>query len=119
MFDWLFKSRRDRRAELRAQPFPAAWLEIVQGLPFYGRLDDQGQETLRQDLRVLVVEKEWEGCGGLEMTDAIKVVIAAQASLLLLHIEHDFYPSVQSILVYPHAYVTMPGRGQAGESIGD
>jgi Mlc titration factor MtfA (ptsG expression regulator) len=33
------------------------------------------------------------------------VTIAAQACILLLHRETEFYPGLDSILVYPHAYV--------------
>ena len=38
-------------------------------------------------LRIFLAEKNWEGCGGLRMTDEIKVTIAAQACLLLLGME--------------------------------
>src|SRR6185436_16368805 len=40
----------------------------------------------------------------LELTEEIKLTIAAQACLLLLHRETDIYPDVDSILVYPSAY---------------
>lgn len=63
---------------------------------------------------MLVEEKDWEGCGGLEMTDEIRVTIAAQACLLILNIEHEYYRRVTSILVYPAAYKTMPSRGRDG-----
>jgi Mlc titration factor MtfA (ptsG expression regulator) len=55
-------------------------------------------------LRIFVSEKSWEGCGGLRMTDEIKVTIAAQACLLVLGMEHNYYDRVLSILVYPHGY---------------
>jgi Mlc titration factor MtfA (ptsG expression regulator) len=42
--------------------------------------------------------------GGLEMTDEIRVTVAAQACLLLLHRGEDDYPGLSSILVYPSAY---------------
>src|SRR5207249_9134839 len=48
--------------------------------------------------------RSWEGCGGLKMTDEIKVTVAAQACLLVLGFEHDYYPMLQSILVYPMGY---------------
>jgi len=115
LFDWLFRPGRHKtRQQLLAAPFPAAWATVLQRLPFYRNLDDRGQQRIRDDLRVLVAEKEWEGCGGLELTDEIRVTIAAQASLLLLNIEHDYYPDVSSILVYPSAYRTMPQRDAAG-----
>ncbi len=67
------------------------------------------QAKLRGDTQVLVAEKNWEGCGGLTMSDEIKVTIAAQACLLVLAFENEYFDRVQSILVYPNAYVA-PGR---------
>jgi Mlc titration factor MtfA (ptsG expression regulator) len=115
LFDWLLRPiRHARRANLLAEPFPAEWLPTVERLPFYRSLDERGQQRIRDDLRVLVAEKNWEGCGGLELTDEIRVSIAAQASLLLLNIEHEYYRYVTSILVYPAAYKTMPSHGADG-----
>jgi len=115
LFDWLLRPlRRRRRRRLIAAAFPEEWLKIVERLPFYAALDQRGQGRIRDDLRVIVAEKNWEGCGGLELDDEIRVTIAAQASLLLLNIEHDYYRYVTSILVYPAAYKTMPSIGSDG-----
>ncbi len=38
------------------------------------------------------------------MTDEIRVTIAAHACLLTLGLQHDYYPNVESILVYPSGY---------------
>lgn len=38
------------------------------------------------------------------MTDEIRVTIAAQACILLLHRKTDDYPRLKSVLVYPHPY---------------
>lgn len=55
---------------------------------------------------MFVAEKNWEGCGGLELTDEMRVTIAVQACLLVAGMSHDIYfDHVLSILVYPHAYV--------------
>jgi MtfA peptidase len=115
LFDWLFRpSRHEARRELLAEPFPTQWLPHVERLPFYRALDERGQQRIRDDLRVLIAEKDWEGCGGLVLTDEIQVTIAAQASLLLLNIEHEYFKDVQTILVYPNAYKTSPQRDAAG-----
>lgn len=115
VFSWLLRPlRHAARRALLEQPFPAEWEPHLQRLPFFHRLDERGQQRIRDDLRVLVDEKNWEGCGGLEMTDEIRVTIAAQASLLLLNIEHDYYRDAESILVYPSAYKTSPSRDAAG-----
>ena len=44
-------------------------------------LDEEERSRLRDLVRVFVEEKHWEGCGGLEMTDEVRVTIAAQAAL--------------------------------------
>jgi Mlc titration factor MtfA (ptsG expression regulator) len=102
LFYWL---RQRRRRKLLAQPFPAEWLTYLQAnVALYRGLSDAEQVRLRVDLRVFLAEKEWVGCNGLEMTDEIKVTVAALACLLLLAIEHDYFSRVQSILVYPSGF---------------
>jgi Mlc titration factor MtfA (ptsG expression regulator) len=65
---------------------------------------------LRELVQVFLAEKHWEGGGGLELTDEMKVVIAAQACVLLLGRDHELFADVRSILVYPSAMVMAPRR---------
>ena len=113
LFSWLKKRRRRR---LLAAPFPAEWLSFLNhNVAVYRLLTEAEQARLRDDLRVFVAEKSWEGCGGLTVTDEIRVTIAAQACLLLLGIEHDYFSRVLTILVYPGAYRSPEGDlGPAG-----
>lgn len=99
-----FRTRR-RREELRAQKFPPAWRAIVErNLPVFHRLPPADQAELLGHVQVFLAEKHFEGSGGLEMTDEIRVTIAAQACMLLLHRETDYYPELTSIIVYPSGY---------------
>jgi len=59
---------------------------------------------LHGDINVFLDEKRFEGCGGLEITDEMRVTIAAEACMLLLSRAQRFYPRLHSILVYPTAY---------------
>jgi len=103
MFAWY---RRSRRRRLTQQPFPDSWSEILcKNVAHYTVLTPAEQAKLRDDARVLVAEKNWEGCRGLIVTDEIKLTIAAQACLLVLGFEEEYFDQVQSILVYPEAYV--------------
>ncbi|MFN2509484.1 MAG: zinc-dependent peptidase [Chthoniobacterales bacterium] len=107
MFEALRKRRRRR---FEKGPFPAAWLRILrERIPYYRRLSQSEQRELRNLIRVFLAEKKFEGCGGLEMTDEIRVTIAAQACILLLNREHDYYAGLRSVLVYPSSYVA-PSR---------
>ncbi|CAN5637923.1 zinc-dependent peptidase [soil metagenome] len=96
---------RRRRARLRARPAPAAWRRILErNLAIFRRLPPEDQAELLGHVQVFLAEKHFEGCGGLRLTEEIQVTIAAQACVLLLHRETDYYPNLVSILVYPTGY---------------
>jgi len=100
----LFRNRRRRR--LRELPADPAWERVLEHrFVAFRRLGADDRAELLGHTRVLLDEKRFEGCGGLELTDEVRVVIAGQASLLLLHRDTDYYPGLLSILVYPDAYV--------------
>jgi Mlc titration factor MtfA (ptsG expression regulator) len=104
MFSW-FRNRRRRK--LLAEPFPPWWEAVLKrNVGHYARLSPAEQARLRDTTRILVAEKQWEGCGGLFVTDEIKLTIAAQAALLLLGLDHQYYDRVASIVVYPGAFRT-------------
>jgi Mlc titration factor MtfA (ptsG expression regulator) len=103
MFHWF---RDHRRAEARKRPFSAEWEAIMHAnLGHYCMLDDTERAELHATMQVFLDEKNWEGCGGLDLTDEIRVTIAAQACLLQLGLPHDYYRNVESILVYPSTVV--------------
>jgi hypothetical protein len=53
-----------RRAKIRAQPFPAEWLPVLESrLPLYRRLPTADQEELQRQIMVFLEEKRFEGCG--------------------------------------------------------
>lgn len=109
----LFTSRR--RARLRKQPVPHEWVAILErNFPIFKRLSADDRSELLGHIQVFLEEKYFEGCGGLELTDEIRVTIAAQACLLLLHRKTDYYPELTSILVYPTGYTADEERHIGG-----
>jgi MtfA peptidase len=104
-------SKERRRQQLKAKPFPPAWRSMInRNFPMFRRLPRADQIELLGHVQVFLAEKRFEGCGGLELTDEIRVIIAAQACLLLLHRETDYYPQLTSILVYPSSYIAHETR---------
>jgi Mlc titration factor MtfA (ptsG expression regulator) len=102
LFAWL---KQRRRRQLLATPFPDEWLAYLRdNVALYTTLTDAEGAKLRDLLRVFAAERNWEGCGGLTVTDEMKVTVAAQACLLVLNIDHDYFGRVPSILVYPSGY---------------
>jgi Mlc titration factor MtfA (ptsG expression regulator) len=109
----LFKRRRRRR--LRQTPFPPAQRAIIErNVPLFLMLPADQQEQLLGHVNVFLHEKGFEGCGGLVITDEIRLTIAAEACLLLLNRETDYYRGLGSILVYPARYVVDTTRHLPG-----
>ena len=102
--------KRRRRRKLREQPIPSAWRStLTRNLALFRRLLPGDQIELLKHVQVFLAEKRFEGCGGLDLTDEIRLTIAAQACVLLLHRETDYYPQLSTILVYPSFYI-VPGE---------
>jgi Mlc titration factor MtfA (ptsG expression regulator) len=116
MLDLLFKSRR--RAKLRRRPLSARQRAFVQrNVPYYGTLAAEDRRELEGHMQVFLAEKRFEGCGGLRMTNEIRLTVAAQACVLLLHRETGCYPGLGSILVYPSTFVARNVRRRVGDLI--
>jgi MtfA peptidase len=131
----IFGSQKRRRQRLRDQPFPDPWLETIKrNVAFFNRLSASDQTELLGHTRIFLAEKRFEGCDDLELTDEIRVTIAAQACLLLLHRKTGYFPRLITILVYPSAYVVNDRRqiqefvweegntarlGETGRQLGD
>ncbi|HEX5055145.1 MAG TPA: M90 family metallopeptidase [Gammaproteobacteria bacterium] len=103
MFGWLKRRRRER---LRTMPLPSRWKSVLaRNVPYIALLTPLDRQELFGHMQVLLAEKKFTGCGGLEITDEIRVTIAAQAALLLLHRKTDYFPTMRTILVYPDLFV--------------
>src|SRR2546421_2400191 len=98
-------------------PIPDTWHAIVEHNVALARgLTSHERERLLRLVQVFLADKHFEGCGGLVVTEEMKVTIAAEASLLLLHLEGPCYPTLRTVLVYPHGFVPKlarsPGTGE-------
>ena len=103
--------RQRSRRRLRTRPFPKKWLTLIQHhVVFFRRLSASDRAELLGHIQVFLAEKRFEGCGGFAITDEVRVTIAAQACLLLLHRKTDYFPGLLTILVYPLSYMVEAKR---------
>ncbi len=110
-----FLYREQLREQILASPFSQAWESWLAQNVFQFRLLKKTEKIrVRDDVRILFAEKNWEGCNGLVMTDEIKVTIAGQASLLTIGLNVDCFARVLSILVYPSAFEIPSSRMRDG-----
>jgi Mlc titration factor MtfA (ptsG expression regulator) len=114
IFDWL---KQQKRRRLRARAFPKDWLTLIQRhVVFFQKLPAFDRVELLGHIQVFLAEKRFEGCGGFAITDEVRVTIAAQACLLLLHRDTDYYPGLVTVLVYPLTYMVQEDH-QVGQHL--
>jgi Mlc titration factor MtfA (ptsG expression regulator) len=95
-----------RHGRIRQRPFPAAWRDVLRRrMPAFARLPADLQLQLKKHVQVLLAEKPFIGCAGLAVTTEMRVLIAAQAALLLLNRRAGHFANLRQILVYPGAFV--------------
>jgi len=107
---------RSRRRKLDSSQFPTQWLPILRkSLTVYKLMWPDQQEQLRKLIVRFIADKKFIGCAGQQITDEIRVTIAAHACLLLLNRPNNEYADLHSILVYPAAFiVTRDSRDNQG-----
>ena len=113
---WL---RDRRRRRLLLKPFPPAWEDrLAEQFAYWRRLPEDDRSRLRDLLRIFINERHWEACGGITLTDEMKILIAAQACLLILNLDAESYRHVRTILVYPTGYIA-PTERRSGSLISE
>jgi Mlc titration factor MtfA (ptsG expression regulator) len=100
---WLQERRRDR---IRARALAAPAREILERrVPYLRRLPAALRRELEGHVQVFLDAKQFIGCAGLDVTEEMRLVIAAQACLLVLGRRGEPFPKVRDILVYPGPFV--------------
>ncbi|MCG6137615.1 MAG: zinc-dependent peptidase [Nostoc sp. LLA-1] len=96
---------KQRRNRIKRRSFSPLWNAIIENhLPIYHELSPDERRRLQGHIQVFLAEKQFIGCGGLQVTTQMKVTIAAVACLLLLNERGKYFPKLRSILIYPGTY---------------
>lgn len=100
-----------------APAFDPAWRALLARDFVHWRMLDRDELDRMESLTgSLVGQIRWEAAKGFELTEDIRVLIAAQASMLLLGLELDGYPQLTSVIVHPST-VRLHGEFTAGGSV--
>ncbi|MEZ4237013.1 MAG: zinc-dependent peptidase [Myxococcota bacterium] len=114
MASWLPWVRRRHHRLLHTPLAPEQAAVVARNVPLAARLSPEHRATLDGLVQVFLDDKTFEGCGGLQMTDEIRLTVAALACLLLVGLEvDDPYPGLDVIRVYPAGY-RVPTRASDG-----
>lgn len=98
--DWV--GGRRRRGETIAEPL---WRRVVTELPLYDGLAGDDVARLRELTGRFLAEKRFFGAHGFEVTDYMRVAVAAQACRLALHLGYEYLRACRTIILYPEGFV--------------
>ena len=97
---------RWRRSRHRARSLDEADRMVLRRrVPIYQAIPADLRARLDGLVRAFLEEKQFTGCQGLEVTPHMKLVIAAQACLLVTGRDEHVYDGLRAILVCPSQFV--------------
>lgn len=84
-------------------PLPL-WNSTLAQLPFLNYLGESDRQRLKQLTEELLIKKPFSGSAGFELSDAMAVLIATQAALLVLNLRLDLYDDLSAVIVTADAF---------------
>ncbi|MFY8273290.1 M90 family metallopeptidase [Pseudoalteromonas sp. SSDWG2] len=77
---------------------------LLRAMPIYKAMTDADREKLERHICWFLGEKRFLGRDGLQVNEAMQLIVAADACLLMLNKPWPLFPNVKEILLYPSAY---------------
>jgi Mlc titration factor MtfA (ptsG expression regulator) len=88
-------------------------------LSWWSNLEPTERLRMEELIRVFLVDKTIEGVLGYSPDDEVRILIAAQACLLILGLDYGFYDDVSAIVVSPGVVVQRGSRRLDGGVVSD
>ena len=112
--------KRRRGALLKLRLSDPQRQALAEDFPLFACLPEDLRNELEGIMHVFMDEKSFEPCGGMEVvTEHMRLVVSAQACLLLLNRKHDYYRALRSVLLYPTAYKVRNDDGDHDVRLGE
>ncbi len=112
--------KHHQRNQIKNLQTPDKWVDYIKSnVAIYHFLPTHLQQELLQHVNVFLAEKYFSGHAGLQVTDEMRVTIAAQACLLLLNRKTNYYPHLKTIMVYPAGFKNPNHHNKPGHHLGE
>ena len=99
---WHWSKTRARKRQLETPLSPAQRAIVEKQVPLVHKLPPSLRKNLEGKINLFINQVEFVGCDGLEVTDDMRLSIAAQASLLVVN--SDMWYDLSTILLYEGAF---------------
>lgn len=81
------------------------WQDLLAHVPLVRGLSPTEQEQLHDLVTLFLREKVFQGAGDLQMNDVMRLIVAIQACLPILHLGLDYYAGWVEVLLYPAGFM--------------
>ncbi|MCR9062270.1 MAG: zinc-dependent peptidase [Rhodobacteraceae bacterium] len=106
---WIWSGRQTRSRLLAAELSDEQRAIVGQQVPLTHRLPAELRSRLEGKINLFIDQIEFIGCNGLEVTEEMRLSIAAQACLLVVNTD-TWYKNLRTILIYPGAFKSRQSR---------
>ncbi|WP_170391540.1 zinc-dependent peptidase [Ruegeria arenilitoris] len=107
---WYFWSKSKAKAALLQTPLSDEERRTIHAMvPILERLPAKLRATLEGKINLFLNQVDFVGCDGLEVTDEMRLSIAAQACLLVVNSD-QWYDNLTTVLIYPNAFKSRQQR---------
>jgi len=94
-----------RRQRWQAVPLTQNQVQLLQqNMPLYRRLPQALRLQLNGHIQVFLAEKSFVGGNDFAVTNDMRLLVAANACLLLLNRHSNYFINVKTVVLYPSAY---------------
>ena len=100
-----FKRSRVARKLRKTRVPELHWQKTISQLRLLQQLNHSEQHHLRELTSQFLQMKAFSGAGDLVVNDSMRILIAAQACLLILELDLSYFDGWHEIIVYPDAFV--------------
>jgi len=95
---------RQRLLRKHGIPLPL-WKHCLAQVAVLSRLGENERQRLWELASFFLRDKRINGAQGLTVTDEMRVLIAAQACLLILNLDLDYFSGWREVIVYPDSFI--------------
>jgi len=114
----VFKTLKDFFCSGRNRQYPldeTIWVQTLKQSILLQSLTDEERQRLRTLTGRFLAHKSFTGVDGLEVTEAMKMLVAAQACVLILELDFSYFNGWVEVVLYPAAfYVERDMQDEAG-----
>lgn len=103
--EWVLYSARKRLAKFESLPFPVHYGDMLRRFLPYQVLSTEERKRFQAKFLYFLDDKIFNGVGDLQVTEEMKILIAAEACLMITNLPGGVYPGLKNIYIMEDVFI--------------